>query len=131
MSQLTKLVKAEVLRIIYAQFLVVLGVVILVLLWKGMHKGLSLAAGAFAYGLPTLLFMLRVSAQTGAQALARFMMVFLAGEVMKLLLCGVLFLIAVAYLHLDLLYAMMGLISAIVAFWIASVLVLFQVKVRL
>jgi ATP synthase protein I len=100
-------------------------------LLKGLHSGLSVAMGALSYWLPTLIFMLRVSAHAGARAATRFMIAFFAGEAIKLALCGMLFVVAIKYLQLDLGYALLGLIIAIIAFWIASILVLFQTRVRL
>ncbi len=98
---------------------------------KGIYHGLSALAGSMSYWLPTFIFMWRASAQAGARAAARFIFVFFAGEVVKLFLCGVLFVIAIKYLNTQLLYTMIGLIGAIIAFWIASMLVVFQTRVKL
>lgn len=131
MSKLTKLVKAEMLRIVIYQLMIVMGFTLVIVLLKGLRSGLSVAVGAVSYGLPTLIFMMRVSVHTGARAATRFMVALFAGEAIKLALCGILFLIAIKYLQLQLSYALVGLISAIVAFWIASITVLFQTRVRL
>ena len=131
MSKLTKLVKTEILRIVIYQLMIILAFVLLAFLIKGIYGGLSVAAGAFCYWLPTLVFMWRVSSHTGARAAMRFMIALFAGEVIKLVLCSVLFLIAIKYMQLQLVYALIGLIGAIMAFWIASVLVLSQTRVRI
>lgn len=131
MSKLTKLVKTEMLRIVIYQLMIVMGFTLILFLLKGMHSGLSVVAGGLSYWLPTLIFMMRVSTHTGARAATRFMVALFAGEVIKLVLCGILFLIAIKYLHLQLFYALIGLVSAIIAFWIASIAVLFQTRVRL
>lgn len=131
MSKLTTLVKTEMLRIVMYQLMIVVGFTLILFLLKGLHSGLSVATGAFSYWLPTLIFMMRVSTHTGARAATRFMVALFAGEVIKLVLCGVLFLVAIKYLQLQLFYALLGLIVAIIAFWIASIAVLFQTRVRL
>lgn len=131
MSKLTKLVKTEMLRIMIYQLMIIIGIAFLVFLLKGIHSGLSVVMGAMSYWVPTLIFMMRVSVHTGARAATRFMVALFAGEVIKLVLCGILFVIAIKYLQLQLSYALIGLIGAIIAFWIASIAVLFQTRVRL
>lgn len=131
MSKLTKLVKAEIYRIVVYQLIIIVGFVLVALFLTGIHSGLSVAVGAICYWLPTLVFMLRVSSYTGARAAMRFMVALFAGEVVKLVLCSVLFLIAIKYLHLQFSYALIGLIGAIIAFWIASIGMLFQTRVRI
>lgn len=96
---------------------------------KGIYSGLSVLAGSMAYWLPTVIFMWRAAAQAGAAT--RFVVVFFAGEAVKLFLCGVLFVLAVKYFNTQLLYTLIGLVSAIVAFWIASVVMVFQTRVKL
>jgi len=96
-----------------------LGLVILFL--QGIQRGCSVLVGGLAYWIPTLFFLWRVSAHAGARAAKRFVMAFFAGEVVKLFLSGVLFVVAVTYLPIDEMYGVLGLIGAIFAFWIASV----------
>ncbi len=119
------------LKIVIYQLLIIAGFTMVGFLLIGVHNGLSIAMGALSYWLPTFIFMMRVSAHTGARAATRFMVALFAGEVVKLVLCGILFLIAIKYLQAQLAYALVGLIGAIIAFWIASVAMLFQTRVRL
>lgn len=111
--------------------MMIAGFTLIGFLLKGRQSGWSIAMGAMSYWLPTYIFMMRVSTHTGARAATRFMVALFAGEVIKLVLCGILFLMAIKYLKLQLFYALMGLIGAIIAFWIASIAVLFQTRVRL
>lgn len=131
MSKLTRLVQAEMLRIVMCQLMIIVVLVLVASVIAGIYKAASVGMGAFSYWLPTLIFMMRVSAHTGARAATRFMLALFVGEVVKLVLCGILFVVAIKYLHLQLGYALLGLVGAIMAFWIASITVLFQTKVRL
>lgn len=97
-----------------------MGLAVGILLLQGVQKGFSALLGGLAYWLPTLLFLWRVSAHAGARAAMRFVVAFFTGEVVKLFLSGVLFVLAVKYLSLDLMYGLIGLIGSIVAFWVVS-----------
>jgi F0F1-type ATP synthase assembly protein I len=100
---------------------------ILIMLWlKGWQSALSAFAGSMSYALPTFLFLWLLSRFAGAKALSRFMMAFFLGEALKLISCGVLFLIIIQLFHLNLLNAFLGLSVSIVAFWIASPAALFR-----
>ncbi len=131
MSKLTKLVKTEMLRIVVYQLMIIIAYALTWFLLKGVHSGLSVVMGAMSYWIPTLIFMMRVSSHTGARAATRFMVALFAGEVIKLALCGILFVIVIKYLQLQFSYALVGLVGAIVAFWMASIMVLFQTRIRL
>lgn len=130
MQDIAKSTRAEVLRIVLYQLIMIVGLTLILLFLKGMHEGLSILAGAIAYWLPTFIFMWRASAHAGARAATRFMIAFFAGEMIKLFLCGVLFVVVIKYFNAQLLYAVVGLIGAIVAFWIASMVVVFQKRVK-
>lgn len=97
-----------------------MGLALVIGLLQGIQKGWSSLLGGLAYWVPTLIFMWRVSAYAGARAAMRFMIAFFAGEFGKLILSAVLFVIAVKYLSMDMLFGLIGLIGAIVAFWVAS-----------
>lgn len=131
MSNLSATTRAHVLRIVFYQLAIIVGFVLVTLLVAGSYKGLSILTGSMTYWLPTLIFMWRAAAHSGARAAKRFVIVFFTGEAVKLLTCGVLFVIAIQYLKTELFYTMMGLIGAIIAFWIASIWMIFQTKVKL
>lgn len=131
MSILTKFVKKEVLRIVFYQLAILVGFTLIVFLLKGTYKGLSVFVGGVTYWLPTYLFVRRVSSYAGAHAAKQFIIAFFAGEAVKLILCGVLFVIAIKYIQVQILYALIGLIVSIIAFWIASIMMLLQTKVKI
>lgn len=115
-------IKAQLFKIVYQQLVIILGLAVLVGLLQGVQKGLSVLSGGLAYWVPTLLFVWRVSRHAGARAAVRFVVTFFAGEFIKLFLSGVLFVMAVKYLSIDMLYGIAGLIGAIIAFWITSLI---------
>lgn len=98
-----------------------MGLVIVIGLLQGIQRGWSALVGGLSYWVPTLIFLWRVTVHAGARAAMRFMVSFFTGEVVKLFLSGVLFVLAVKYLPMDILYGLIGLIGAIMAFWIASI----------
>jgi F0F1-type ATP synthase assembly protein I len=125
-KSLANLVKTEISRVVFYQFLIMLGFTLLIFLLKGMQSGLSALAGAFSYWLPTFLFIWRVSTQVSARAGMRFLATFMVGEGVKLLLCGILFVFFIKYFHIQTIDAVIGLAGAIVAFWLASAALIFK-----
>jgi ATP synthase protein I len=119
-------VVSVVYRILFYQLLLIAGGLLSVFLLQGIPRGLSALAGSLAYGLPTFIFARCLATCAGARFAARFMLVFLMGEAVKLILSGVLFLLAVNYCRLDPLYAIIGLVGAIMTFWVASVASLYH-----
>ncbi len=87
--------------------------------------------GGLAYWLPTTIFTRSVAACSSVRAMGRFMIAFFGGEVFKLALSGTLFLLAVKYMHVQILDAVVGLVVGIVAFWAASILCLYRSRVAL
>lgn len=128
--KLIKTLQAELFRIIIYQFLMIMGFAFIMVWLKGLHKSLSIWMGSMAYWLPTLLFVWGASLYAGSQAIYRFLVAFFVGEAVKLLLSGLLFLLAVKYIHVNVLFALIGLIVAIFAFWVASFACLYQTGVR-
>jgi ATP synthase protein I len=121
MTRLGISVRKQLYKILFWQLVMILGLAVVITLLLGKHKGISIILGGLACWLPTLVFLWRVSAYVGARAAMRFMVAFFVGEMVKLFLSGVLFVLAVKYLSIDVLYGLIGLIGAIVAFWIASI----------
>jgi len=89
-------------------------------LLAGLNSGFSVLSGGLAYGLPNLLFVFCVFRFTGAQQMSQFMAAFYAGEAIKLILSGILFVLVVKYLPVSLSSVVVGFVGAIVSFWIAS-----------
>jgi len=103
-----------------------MGLALLILLLQGIKNSLSALSGGLVYWLPSSLFIARLSFFRHARAATRFFVAFLTGEAIKLLLCSILFLFIVKYGQADLLYALIGLSGAIIAYWISSVVTLIQ-----
>ena len=122
----TKSVTNAVYRIVFYQFLMIVGFVLILMIAKDTKSGLSALTGGLAYWLPTFIFTRSVAACAGARQAGRFMIAFFGGEVFKLVLSGALFLFAVKYLHVELVDAVVGLVVAIVAFWVASIACLYR-----
>lgn len=122
----TKSVATAVYRMVFYQFLMIVGFVLILMIAKGKNSGFSALIGALAYWLPTFIFTRTVAACSSARRVGRFMFAFFGGEVLKLALSAGLFLFAVKYLPIHLIDAVCGLGVAIVAFWIASVASLYR-----
>lgn len=131
MPMLIKSIKTSMLRIVWYQLMMITGLALIILLSKGAYQSLSAWLGSLTYWLPTLLFIWRTTKCAGAQAAMRFITAFFVGEALKLASCGVLFLIIIKFGHMAMGYALMGLIGAILAFWIASMMVLLRTKVKI
>lgn len=108
----------------------ILGLALVIALFQGLQRGCSAFIGGMTYWLPTLFFLWRVSAYAGARAAMRFMAAFFTGEIAKIFLSAVLFLLAVKYLPIHIVYGVVGLIGAIIAFWVASVTSLLKSEVK-
>lgn len=125
------LVKNYVTKMILYQLIAIMGLALIIFLLKGIQSSLSALLGALAYFLPTSVFVLRVSAHSLARAATRFFVTFFVGEAVKLVFSGVLFVLIIQYCHAELLYALIGLVGAIVAYWISSIACLFHPGAKL
>jgi len=76
--------------------------------------------GGLAYWLPTLLFVWRIFARATARAAKQFLILFMAGESIKLLLSALLFVFIVTHLPVNTVSVLIGFVGAVVSFWIAS-----------
>ncbi len=120
MSRLT--IKKEAYRIIYWQLVLIMGLALVLFLLQGIQSGISALLGGLAYWLPTLIFVWRVFARTTARAAKQFLVSFVAGETLKLLLSAVLFVLIVKNLPVNVLSVLAGFVGAVISFWIASVI---------
>jgi ATP synthase protein I len=128
--KLNESIRKQLIKIIFWQLMIVMGLALLVFLLQGLQRGWSALLGGLAYWLPTFFFVWRVSAYAGAHAAVRFVVALFSGEMIKLFLSATLFLFAVKYLAIDPLYGVIGLIGSIVAFWITSVSSLYRRGVK-
>lgn len=114
---LQKKIQQQAYRIVIWQFACVVLLAILAAILRGKNSGFSVLAGGSAYVLPNLLFVWRVFRYAGASQMAQFMSAFFIGEMLKLVLSAILFLMIVKYLPVSLLSLLVGFIGAIIAFW--------------
>lgn len=85
----------------------------------GTGCGFSVLMGGLAYVLPNLLFVWRVFRYVGAGEMGRFVTAFFFGEMLKLVLSAILFLLIEKYLPVSLLSELIGFVGAMISFWIA------------
>lgn len=130
-APLKRSVTNAVYRIIFYQLMIIVGFTLILFTVKGMQSGLSALIGGLAYWLSTFIFTRGVAACAGARIGVRFMVTFFGGEAVKLVLSGALFLFAVNYFSIQVVYAVVGLVMAIIAFWVASSLCLYQSGVKI
>ncbi|MBV9576265.1 MAG: ATP synthase subunit I [Gammaproteobacteria bacterium] len=114
---LRKIIQHEAYRIVLLQ-LAGVAVLAIACLVRSRESSFAVLMGGLAYGLPNLAFVWRVFRYTGAHQMERFMAAFFFGEMIKLILSAVLFLLIVKYLPVSLLSVLVGFIGAIVSFWI-------------
>lgn len=117
-------INKEILRIIFGQLIIIVGLAAIVLAFKGSQNAMSVLMGGLAYWVPTLIFVLRIFGRGPARGAKRFMAEFVTGEIIKLFLSGILFVLVVKYLPVEILYVLFGFIGAVVAFWISSMALL-------
>src|SRR4026207_414276 len=114
---LNKLIQHKAYKIVFWQLAGVAILAIAATFIKGFESGYSVLAGGLAYGLPHLIFVWRVFRYAGAQQMTQFAAAFFAGEALKLILSGILFIIVVKTLPVSLLSVLIGFAGAIVSFW--------------
>ena len=111
--------RTTVYRWIAVQSLAVIVISLLFFIWQGIAFANSVLLGGAFCILPNSLFALGWFARFRVSAVRRLVMVFYFGELLKLFLMGVLFVLAQKLLSMDVLGALIGFITAQVAFWIA------------
>ena len=116
---LAKRTQCEAFRIVFWQLALVVMLAGFALTLYGFTSAFSVLAGGCAYVFANLVFVWRVFVYAGAQQMTKFAIAFFIGEMLKLLLSAILFLMIVKYLPISLLSVLVGFIGAIVAFWVA------------
>ena len=119
-------IKTEAYTLVLWQICIVAGLAVILFFVKGMQSGVSALLGGLAYCVPNLMFVWRVFARTSAQAARSFLIAFFAGEVSKLFLSAIFFVLIVKYLAVDFKFVLAGYITAIFAFWVVSFIFMAQ-----
>jgi ATP synthase protein I len=117
-KSLKNIVQNQAYAIVFWQLACVIMIAFTGFLLHGLNTGLSLLAGGMAYGLANLIFVWRVFRYVGAQQMTQFAAAFMLGEMGKLILSGILFILIVKYLPVSLLSVLVGFVGAIVSFWL-------------
>lgn len=117
-KSLKNIVQNQAYAIVFWQLACVTVIALLGTLIHGSNTGLSLLAGGMTYGIANLIFVWRVFRYVGAQQMTQFAAAFMLGEMGKLILSGILFILIVKYLPVSLLSVLVGFVGAIVSFWL-------------
>lgn len=115
-----KSIKTQAYQIVFWQLMIIMGLAAVVFLLRGIQNGIGTLLGGLAYWLPTLFFVWRVFSRAAMKTGRAFIMSFLAGEVGKLFLSALLFVLILKYLPMSPGSVVIGFVCAIVAFWISS-----------
>lgn len=113
-------VKNNAYKLVYWQIIMVMMLALILFLLQGMKSGISALLGGLAYALPNFVFVWRVFAYASARLAQKFVIAFFAGEAFKLIISGILFILAVKFLPVTVLPLLIGYIGAILAFWASS-----------
>ena len=97
MMPLKKIVQHQAYRLVQTQLIGIFTIALVALLIFGKQTSLSILVGGLAYGLPNLFFVWRVFRYESAQQMNQFMVAFVAGEALKLIFCGILFVLVVYF----------------------------------
>lgn len=116
-SPLKSVVQHQAYNIVLWQLACVVLIALIGFAVGGIKTSFSLLAGGMTYGLANLIFVWRVFRYAGAQQMNQFAAAFMLGEMGKLILSGIFFILIVKYLPVSLLSVLVGFIGAIVSFW--------------
>lgn len=117
-KSLKSIVQNQAYQLVLKQLAGVIILAVLATLVINLKSGYSVLAGGLAYCIPNLLFVWRVFRYAGAQQMNQFMAAFFAGEMIKLFLSGILFVVVVKTFPVSLLSVLVGFAGAIVSFWV-------------
>lgn len=121
-----KSIKTQAYQIVFWQLMIIMGLAAVLFLLSGIQNGIGTLLGGLAYWLPTFFFAWRVFRRAALKTGRAFIVSFLAGEVGKLLLSGLLFVLVVKYMPVTPAATIIGFAGAIMAFWIACVVFLIR-----
>jgi len=117
-----KSLKKTAYKLVYWQLLIVLGLALIVGLLQEIKNGWSVLLGGFAYILPSMAFVWQVFARSAIRSAQRFVAIFFASEFVKLLTSAILFVLIINTIPTSVFSVLIGYITAIAAFWVASFL---------
>ena len=117
-NSIKEIVRKEAYKIVFWQFICIALFAASTAILYSLTSGFSVLLGGMAYGLPNLFFVWRVFRYGRAHEMTKFLVAFMTGEMIKLILCGILFLLIVKYLPVSLLSVIVGLAGAMISFWI-------------
>lgn len=113
-------------RIVYFQFVLMTIAACITWFFDDKQAGLSVFLGGLACWIPTFIFASIVS--FGRYAPKVFLMLFIAGEALRLFLGAVLFVLVVLFLPVRVLPVFAGFAGTIILFWLAAILFLMKTK---
>ena len=111
-------VQQKAYRLVFSPLMGVVLLALFALVLHGFIHGFSVLLGGLAYGLSNLILVLCAFRFVGAQQMTQFVTAFFMGEMIKLVLSAILFVLIVKYLLVSLLSVLIGFVGAIVSFWI-------------
>lgn len=120
MTSLQKNVQSKAYRIVMWQLVCIAIFAFITAIFFGIPRGVYFLMGGLTYGLSNLLFVAAVFRFVRVHQMHFFVAAFVLGEILKLFLSGILFIIIVKTYPNSLSSALAGLIGAIVSFWIVS-----------
>ncbi|MBA3661321.1 MAG: ATP synthase subunit I [Gammaproteobacteria bacterium] len=120
-KSLQAVIQGKAYRLVLWQLCGVLILAVGAFIIRGQHDAISVFAGGLSYGLPNLIFVWLVFRYVGAQQIYHFVAAFFIGEMLKMIFSALCFVLIVKYLPVSLLSVLIGLVGAMVSFWIVCV----------
>ena len=117
--KLSQSIQQKAYRLVRWQFIGIVILAVSIAIASSTKIGLSVFAGGLAYALPNLFFVWGVFRYAGANEMQRFLIAFFLGEIFKIILSGIIFILVVNYLPVSLISVLIGLAGAMIIFWIA------------
>lgn len=113
------------------QLMVIICLVFILGLFAGMQAGKSALLGGLAYWLPNVFFVSCLFARADLQKPVRFLIILMLGEMAKLFIGALIFILIIKHMSVSVLAVLAGYIVAIISFWIASVIYFSQSQEKL
>lgn len=120
------LTQKNIARIIGIQFALLFAITVITAFIVNRNTGLAILLGGLSCGLPTVLFAWSLFCVRHAPGI--FLICFMLGEVIRLLLGAMLFVLVIMWFPVNILPVLIGFVGAIISFWIASLWFVFKQK---
>lgn len=120
MAVTKKLLQHKALQLVFWQFIVTMVLSLIILFLASFSKALSAFLGGSAYLIPQFLFAWIVFHFAQLRSAGKFMAYFLIGEFLKLIIGAVLFILLIKNFSVNLMFTLLGYMTAIVSFWFVS-----------